>query len=155
MTPEKIAEYRAIIAGNQELTALANAGNDAKLSSKLSELLPVVPKPGTFLGERGVYNLLGVEAGEAFLLTVEGIAASNSPLKEIFQRVDRWLKDPIGLDVGSSKTQEMLLSLGQTFSDESVSKIIAFGSQKQVISVGDIGEILAADRINGKLPGAE
>lgn len=141
MTPERIAELRAIIAASPEMSALAASGNDGALAVALSEALPKVPKPKTFIGERGIYDLLGVQEGETFTQTVETLAAADTPMKSILGRVERWLKDPIGLDVGSLKTQQQLQSLVPPFSQESVDKIIEFGSQKQVISLEDVSQL--------------
>lgn len=154
MTPERITELRAIITGSQELTALAASGNDAALAAALSAALPRVPKPETFLGERGIFNLLGAQSGEVFLQTVETLAVTDGPLKAVFARVVRWLRDPIGLDVGSDETQAILQQFVPPFDAVSVAKIITFGSQPQTITVSEVAEILASDRPNGKIPGA-
>lgn len=151
MTPKRIAELLALIQGDPQLKALADAGNDSALATALTSSLPVIPKPKTFLGERGIYDLLGVTEGETFLQTVEALATTDGEFKSTFARVDRWLKDGIGIDVGSVRTQEMLSSFVPTFNAESVGKIIAFGSQPQVITTEDVFLIVASTRTDGRV----
>lgn len=141
MSPELKTACLQLIANSPELTALADTGQDAALAAALSEALPKVPKPKTFLGERGIYDLLKVQEGEVFLQTVEALAAADTPMKSTFSRVDRWIKDPIGLDVGSIETQQQLQALVPTFSQSSVDKIIDFGSQKQNITIKEVSQL--------------
>ena len=93
-----------------------------------------VPKPSTMIGERKIFDLLGTVAGEVFMQTVEGLAASPpTESRVVFKRVDRWLKDSVGLDIGSAEVQGVLLLLSQgeqaVFDPESVEKLIEHGSQ--------------------------
>lgn len=141
VTPERITELRAIIDGNPELSQLAESGNDSALASALSALLPVVPRPNTFIGERGIFNLLGAQAGETFLQTVEALSATGGPLQNVFARVVRWLRDPIGLDVGSDVTQEILQQLVPPFDSESVTQIITFGSKPQTFTIEEVAQL--------------
>lgn len=147
-------ELRQFIRASPELLEMAGAGNDSGLATAVAALLPKVPKPNAFIGERGLYALLGVEAGEAFLQTVEGLAATNGPLKATFARVERWLKDGIGLDVGLLATQQTLISLsvanGGPFADASVTYIVDYGSQPQAVTVDEVSAALAVDRIGGE-----
>lgn len=141
MAPDKIDEYRQLIQSTPSLMAFVEAGDDDGLAVALVNELPSIPKPGTFLGERGIYDLLGVMDGETFVQTVETMAATEGQFKSTFARVDRWLKDGVGIDVGSAKTQEMLTLLVPIFNAESVAKIIAYGSQKQRFTIEEVSQL--------------
>lgn len=149
-----IDELRQLIQDTPELLALAKAGNDSGLAAAISSSLPKVPKPDTFIAERGLYALLGVEAGEIFLQTIEALAATDGPLKATFARVERWLKDGIGLDVGLPTTQQMLATLsvanGGPFADASVAAIIEYGSQAQSVTADEVSAALADERSGDK-----
>lgn len=135
------SELIALIQSTPELKLLADSGNDAALATALSAVLPVVPKVDTFLSERGIFNLLGAVEGEAFLQTVEALAESESELQKVFVRAVRWLRDPIGLDVGNLETQLILQQLIPPFNPVSVAKIIAFGSQKQTFTIEEVSQL--------------
>jgi hypothetical protein len=141
MTPQQITEYKAVIAASPTLTALAASGNDAAFAAALSDALPAVPKPETYIGERGIYSLLGLEPSETFLQTIEVMADTVGPMQSTFMRVARWLQDDRGLDVGHSQTQQVLLGLVPPFSADSVAKIIAYGSQKQKFTIEEVSQL--------------
>lgn len=150
MTNEDIL---AAIKASEQLRGKADIGSDAEIAESLSATLPSVPRLGTFIGERGIFTLLGIEAAETFLQTVEGIALSNSPLAAPFKRVDRWIKDSIGLDVGSVLVQQTLLSMtvanGGPFANAAVAALIAHGSQPQLVTVDEIAAALLPYRSGG------
>lgn len=141
MSPELKTACLELIANSPELTSLAETGQDVALAAALSEALPQIPKPNTFIGERGICDLLGVQDGEVFLQTVESLATVETPMRFTFSRVERWLKDSIGLDVGSSETQQQLKALVPPLSQESVDKIIAFGSQPQTFTIEEVSQL--------------
>lgn len=144
MTPERITELRAIIAGDPELAALAASGNDVELAAALSAALPRIPKPESMRGDRGFYQLLGAQAGEAFLQTIATLAATESPMRLVFVRVNGWINSIDGIDVGDKEFQDNLLSLtapNGPFAAETVGKIIAFGSQQQTFTIEEVSQL--------------
>jgi len=141
VSPETVTRLRELVANDPELQEFVKNGDDVGLAAALSTKLPLIPKPKTFIGERGIYDLLKTQEGEVFLQTVESLPTIETPMKSTFQRVVRWLKDPIGLDVGSSETQEQLQALVPPFSQDSVDKLIAFGSQPQVFTIEEVAQL--------------
>lgn len=145
LTEQQIIDYRKVVSESTALQEFVKIGDDANLAKALSSILPKIPKPNTFVGERGIFSILGVVEGEAFLQTVEGLAVSNSPYASLFSRVNRWLKDPIGLDLGLQMTQDLLRSFsdsnGGPFKEDSIEKLITFGSQENIIRTEDVGDL--------------
>lgn len=154
LTPSQIDACRTLIAATPTLQALATAGNDSALAEALTASLPPVPKPGVFLGERGIYALLGVDAGETFLKTIESMAAIDNPYQDSFKRVERWVKDGTGIDVGIPVTQQMLISLKKAnageFDDSTIDVVVAHGSQPQTVTTDDVAVICSPLRPDGK-----
>ena len=146
-------EILAAIKASAELRVAADNGQDATIATALSESLPLVPKPGTFIGERGIYAILGAAAGEAFLQTAEALAASDNPQLLPFKRIDRWLKDSIGLDIGNAEAhatlQSMTVANGGPFANEAVAAVLAYGSQRQSVSVEQVAMALMPHREGG------
>lgn len=145
LSESQVTALKLIVAGSQELSALAASGDDVAFAAALSAAVPQIPKPESFIRERNVYKLLGVAAGETFIATVESLAAGDSSLKSVFVRVDRWLKDPIGLDAGDELLHQTLTTLsvsnGGPFADDSVAKIIAYGSQPQTFTIEEVAQL--------------
>jgi hypothetical protein len=145
LTNEQIVEYREIVANSDICQTFIAAGDDISLAKTVSSILPPIPKEGSFVGERGIYAILGVEAGETFIQIIEELATTENLYKSIFKRVERWIKDGIGLDLGLSMVQSLLLSFsssnGGPFSDDSVAKLITYGSQSQIITPYEVGAL--------------
>lgn len=143
----QVTSLKLIVAGSQELTALATSGDDVAFAVALSAAVPSIPKPRSYILDLSVYSILGLAAGEAFLSTIAALAAGDSQLAPAFVRVDRRLKadTDFGLDVGDKLLQQTLMSQtvsnGGPLADDSVAKIIAYGSQPQTFTIEEVAQL--------------
>lgn len=150
MTPEAI---RNAVLASPELKTLAEAGIDNQLAALLTEQQPAVPKPGTRIGELGIYNLLGPLDGEALLQGLEAVAQSQQPVAPVIKRILRWLQSPEGVDVGNESLQGQLQALADAgaVSPASAAALIAHGSHKPPITVDEVSAALLPFRPEGRV----
>lgn len=113
----------------------------------------VAPVPHE-IGERGILDVLGPVEGDAFLATLEGIAAGTAddlpvPLRPSFGAIRRgvsWLKTG-GLDVGAPTTRLLLDSLVGVgkLPAASVAKVKAVAERPAPVSPRQVAEVLFND----------
>ena len=116
MTPQQQTALEAI--AGRALTpgevALATLRNDGDLAASLA--VGRVRLSPHLVGERGILDVLGPVAGDAFLTALEAISTAAdlpAPLQPYYGTIRRgvaWLKTD-GLDVGSVTTRALLDSL--------------------------------------------
>jgi hypothetical protein len=143
-------ELQAAIAADPKLKELASSGSDAVIAKLLTEAQPPVAVKGSFIGERGVLDVLGLEAGEKFLQALEALADGGN---KSMQRVVRWLRDTIGIDIGHPAVQLQLLSLVEAgvISKDSAEALITRGSSQPVITPDMVSAALTPLRPDGKV----
>jgi hypothetical protein len=89
-----------------DLAGLSDAAASAKLASDVVTAL----RPGAYLNERGILNLLGPTAGDAAMSAIEAAGEAGNSL---LARVVRILHDPTGegIDFGTTAVQAQLDAL--------------------------------------------
>lgn len=104
------------------------------------------------IGERGILDLLGPVAGDAFLSALEGItepADLPGPMQQYFGAIRRgvsWLKSS-GLDVGAPTTRLLLdnLALAGKLPPAEVAKIKAIAEVPDPVTARQVAEALYND----------
>jgi len=153
MTPEQQAAIesaagRALTAGELvAIDSLLAARNDVQIAAIISA--GRVRVVSHLIGERGILDVLGPVAGDAFLTALEAIVtADNLPaaLQPYFGAIRRgvaWLKTD-GLDVGSATTRSLLDSLAAAgiVAPESVASIKALAERPDPINYNHVSDAL-------------
>ncbi|MCA9366679.1 hypothetical protein KC887_00235 [Candidatus Kaiserbacteria bacterium] len=136
---------------------LADAGNDLGCASRMVAILPPIPRPGSMLGEQGLFGVLTVEEAEVFLQTVESLSISPLPEHAVFKRVLRWLQSDLGMEFGNATVHAMLHAMQGVgpgkISQATVDKLIAFSSQPQTVSPAQVSEAWSRYRPGGIISG--
>jgi len=152
MTPEQQGAIESVagrILTAGELVAIDSLladRNDVQMASIISAgRIRVVSH---LIGERGILDVLGPVAGDAFLAALEAITADNLPaaLQPYFGALRRgvaWLKTD-GLDVGSETTRSLLDSLAAAgvVAQESVASIKALAERADPIHYNLLSDAL-------------
>lgn len=152
MTPNQQAAIesvagRALTAGELvAIDSLLAARNDVQIAAIISA--GRVRVVSHLIGERGILDVLGPVAGDAFLAALEAITADNLPvpLQPYFGALRRgiaWLKTD-GLDVGSATTRGLLDSLAaaRVVAPESVAAIKALAERPDPIHYNPLSDAL-------------
>jgi len=152
------AALKALIDATPALKAMGGAGDDAGIAASLNAPTATLgPKPGTWVTELGILDILGPEAGEAALQGLEAAAGSNP----VIARVVRILKQASGIgnpgsgiDLGSPATRAMLAALrGTALSKASADALLAAGGRPYSLAEltwGD-GVTVRADEVSAAL----
>lgn len=152
MTPDQRAAIesaagRALTAGELvAIDSLLAARNDVQIAAIISA--GRVRVVSHLIGERGILDVLGPVAGDAFLAALEAITADSlpaalQPYLGALRRGIAWLKTD-GLDVGSATTRSLLDSLAAAgvVAPESVASIKALAERPEPIHYNLLSDAL-------------
>lgn len=158
-----------LIAAHEQAAAAVAARNDALAASLLNAPTESVPKPGSWLTERGVMSVVAnaalasgangavaVTAAETAMQGLETAAQSNPAVS----RAVRWLKELAGdgIDMGDAVNQGMIAQLQQAgaLSESAANALLAYGSRPvgiwemmfgHVATVDEISHLYVAERV--------
>ena len=152
MTPDQQAAIESV--AGQALTAGELVAIDSLLAARNDVQIAAIISAGRvrvvshLIGERGILDVLGPVAGDAFLAALEAITADNLPvpLQPYFGALRRgiaWLKTD-GLDVGSATTRGLLDSLAAAgvVAPESVASIKDLAERPDPIHYNHVSDAL-------------
>jgi hypothetical protein len=152
------AALKDMIDANPALKALAASGDDAGVARMLNAPTATPgAKPGTWVTELGILDILGPEAGEAALQGLEAAAGGNP----VIARVVRILKQASGIgnpgsgiDLGSPATRAMLAALrGTALAEASADALLAAGGRPYSLAelTWGAGAVVRADEVSAAL----
>ena len=127
------------------------------LAAMMNKPVISAPRPGTWFTELGIMAVLGPTAGDAFLTTLESVAASSTVLSRIVRIVHQssGIGNPTsGIDLGTAEVQAMLQGLAQQINSApftiAVNALIAAGTRlysRVEVVTGISGDFVTSDQI--------
>lgn len=156
------AELKALIEGDTEAKAFADAGNDTAAAERASAIAPVEIR-SLFATYRTVMGMVSLKASGELSRSLKAMIA-NGPVQGVLDesdieglvKADQFLDGENGLDIGNAQTRgllDVMVQLGLPLTVENAAAIKALAEVRPTVTPAQVSEAWASYRPDGKVVG--